>query len=212
MPETVPPRESGGFLGVLRRLNHKHNLRTPPVPDPLVVPPVSVPAPMPARPAAPSARPALAGPLPPNATANATASAPGNCPVCKVPFLASGPGGRLACPLCGRHAAPPAPRAATVALATAARPTVRPVDRREEELIAAWMIGAPIPCSKCRTTLKRVAVGEYSCPSCGARSRVPNELLSATSRRAAAAAAAERAGVDRRGDALDVGREGPVPR
>jgi len=92
----------------------------------------------------------------------------GNCPTCQVPYLSAGSPDRFSCPICGRHASPAGPAAPT-----APAPTASGVSRREEEMLAAWMIGQPVPCPRCRTSLRRVALGQFACPSCGTRATVP---------------------------------------
>jgi ribosomal protein L37AE/L43A len=126
---------------------------------------------------------------------------PGSCPACSVPFLPVGATGSWSCPLCGRQPAALQPR-------FPAESGTSPPERRNEELLAAWMIGRPMPCSQCSGVLRRVAVGEFRCPSCGNRVKVP-ELspdLSGTRR----AGAPQGTIVDGGRDSLDVGGEGPV--
>ncbi len=80
-----------------------------------------------------------------------------------------------------RAAVPPAPEPARTPPATlspaAPTPAAAPgdsVDRRSQEMFAAWVTSKPIPCPKCRTPLRHRGVSEYTCPSCGHQVRFPS--------------------------------------
>jgi predicted RNA-binding Zn-ribbon protein involved in translation (DUF1610 family) len=144
----------------------------------------------------PSAPPAAKPPEGVRATTAVEAPAPpplpkawgmsARCATCQVPLTPTGSGTGYYCPQCGRlssgrAAAPsaslaPAPAAPPSAPSAPAPPTAarRPIemngaDRRSQELFAAWVTERPIPCPKCRTSLRHHGVAEYSCPSCGTR-------------------------------------------
>lgn len=116
---------------------------------------------------------------PPSPATEIRGIASGSCPKCHVPYLPAGTTGRWGCPFCGRHAT-------TVGVPTPAVETTRPGrseragDPRHEELLAAWMIGGPLPCPQCRAGLRHTTGGDFSCPACGERVRL--EELSAGAR------------------------------
>jgi predicted RNA-binding Zn-ribbon protein involved in translation (DUF1610 family) len=93
------------------------------------------------------------------------------CPHCRVTAVTTGSMGKFACPQCGwlgsgsTRAVDPGPRASEADPAPDG--TVRPADRRSQELFAAWVTGEPIPCPRCRTTLRHERYAEYRCPGCG---------------------------------------------
>ncbi len=114
------------------------------------------------------------------------------CTSCSTPLVPTGTGATLYCPSCGRlrsapvaraAAAPPVPQPATGNAAPPAVPAPVPAppravppplpngppshDRRAQELLAAWVTARPIPCPRCRTTLRHRGVSEYACPACG---------------------------------------------
>lgn len=105
------------------------------------------------------------------------------CPTCKVPLESTGTGDSAYCPQCGRltHApnlsTTPAPKPTATLTPTPVRSTsspaltngapTTPVDRRSQELFAAWVTQSPIPCPKCRTPLKHRSFAQYACPRCG---------------------------------------------
>ncbi len=158
--------------------------------------------PLPDLPAAPSA-PAATGAPP---TAVRLPSAPGPvmtsaglktvCPSCHVPLQSTGTASLAVCPSCGRlssirsgtttsapPAAPPAARSAPPAPvpSTSAVDAGAPLsDRRSQELFAAWVNAQPIPCPKCRTSLRHRGVSEYACPACGQMVRFPTAAAAAT--------------------------------
>ncbi len=142
-------------------------------PPPLPTPVHGVPSP-PTTPRAPE--PPLATSLP-------------RCPSCHARLTAAGMPGIFVCSQCGElhhqereTAATPAPTA-PLGVAPASRPSrlvaaAAPStgdgsveDRRGQELFAAWVTAQPIPCPKCRTSLRHRGVGEYGCPSCGTHLR-----------------------------------------
>jgi predicted RNA-binding Zn-ribbon protein involved in translation (DUF1610 family) len=108
------------------------------------------------------------------------------CPTCHVALQPAGTGNLAVCPQCGRLASA---RSAT----SEAEPTANPIsvapappstssggssslaDRRSQELFAAWVSQSPIPCPKCRTSLRHRGVGEYACPACGQTVRFPTQ-------------------------------------
>lgn len=140
-------------------------------------------------PPAPSAPP-VAQPSRPPVDLGPTLSAPppvvrGNglksqCPSCHVPLAASTSPSLTVCPRCGRLFSP---RNAPSAVADSARPepsrtvssTTTPpgpssathLDRRSQELLAAYVTAKPIPCPRCRTALRHRGLSEYGCPKCG---------------------------------------------
>ncbi len=149
-----------------------------PVATPL---PGSLPAP--SAPAAP-ARPTVTAPAPAREPAPALPKSLGGearCPSCQVPLLPTSSGGAAVCPQCGRlstratrTAAPPRPAEPPTSSSVpvpleSGRTVVHSGDRRSQELFAAWVTSRPIPCPRCRTTLRHRGVGEYGCPSCGHR-------------------------------------------
>lgn len=110
--------------------------------------------------------------------------APRRCPTCHVPLLTTASAGAAVCPQCGRFSSVPRSGAASVAPPTPPEPAgaanppapvesgrtvVHAHDRRSQELFAAWVTARPIPCPRCRTSLRHRGVGEYGCPSCGHR-------------------------------------------
>jgi uncharacterized Zn finger protein (UPF0148 family) len=129
----------------------------------------------PSSPPSPASGSALRSPEPPAVAAKM------RCPTCQVALLPTTTGEAAVCPKCGRlstrslAAAPrrPGPEAAPVAIGDApvpletGRTVVHSGDRRSQELLAAWVTARPIPCPRCRTTLRHRGVGEYGCPSCG---------------------------------------------
>ena len=156
----------------------------------------------------PDARPRTEAPR--AAMTSAPAPSPGGCPSCGVPYLPSRTPGGWGCPVCGRH--PPVGGPPSGAASTSSGPTAEtgPTgDRRQEELLAAWMIGATIPCPRCHRPLRRVGVGAFACPACGQRSA----LAEVGAHRGGApepARADERTIVDRLGHALEIGSERTV--
>jgi len=111
------------------------------------------------------------------------------CPTCHVPLQAAGSGNLAVCPQCGRLATAraatseteptPAPHVAAAEPAGATAPSSL-ADRRSQELFAAWVSASPIPCPKCRTSLRHRGVGEYACPACGQTVRFPTHVPGAT--------------------------------
>jgi uncharacterized Zn finger protein (UPF0148 family) len=97
--------------------------------------------------------------------------ASGTCPKCHVPYLPAGTTGRWGCPFCGRHATTVGVAANTPPPSPTARPD-RPGEQRHEELLAAWMIGGPLPCPRCRAALRHTTGGEFACPACGERTQL----------------------------------------
>jgi len=98
-----------------------------------------------------------------------------HCPSCHVGLVASASPSLNVCPHCGRlfssrvatsstESSPP-PSPAPEATARPASPVYS--DRRSQELLAAYVAAQPIPCPRCRTTLRHRGVSEYGCPSCG---------------------------------------------
>ncbi len=105
------------------------------------------------------------------------------CPSCHVALAASASPSLSVCPHCGRlftprnlaerpqasHAAPPPapPPTPSPPAPTVRRNAAPSSDRRSQELLAAYMTAQPIPCPRCRTTLRHRGLSEYGCPSCG---------------------------------------------
>jgi len=97
------------------------------------------------------------------------------CPSCHVSLAASTSASLNVCPQCGRLFSSrtatagdgdrPAPAEAPED--DAKPPTTVYSDRLSQELLAAYVTARPIPCPRCRTTLRHRGVSEYSCPSCG---------------------------------------------
>ncbi len=132
-------------------------------------PPTGAPAPQLAADPVPAVDlgPSLAAPLPTVRGSNLHA----NCPSCHVGLVASASASLNVCPQCGRlfssrtaGTAAPAPSPPPVATRGEAGPLP---DRRAQELLAAYVTAQPIPCPRCRTTLRHRGVSEYGCPSCG---------------------------------------------
>jgi predicted RNA-binding Zn-ribbon protein involved in translation (DUF1610 family) len=117
------------------------------------------------------------------------------CPSCHVTLQQTGTASLAVCPNCGRlssirsgtttpaspspppvRSAPPPPTTATSA-GDAGAPLS---DRRSQELFAAWVNAQPIPCPKCRTSLRHRGVSEYACPACGQMVRFPTAAAAAT--------------------------------
>jgi len=104
------------------------------------------------------------------------------CPHCHVALQSTGTESLAVCPQCGRlssarenraaEAAPSAPSPAATPPAPAPGPANLD-DRRSQELFAAYVSAKPIPCPKCRTTLRHRALSEYVCPACGQTVRFP---------------------------------------
>lgn len=99
------------------------------------------------------------------------------CPTCHVTLSPSSSPSLSVCPQCGRLFSPRSlPDREGVTAPTAPDPTSPPparrpsattADRKSQELLAAYMTGAAIPCPRCRTALRHRALSEYGCPSCG---------------------------------------------
>jgi len=205
---TPSSRTGGGWLSAFRRIGHRVKAPVAPVPPSPVTGGVpDHPVPPPAREVAPA--PAAAPPSPGLPTAGSRGPSPGNCPRCQVPYLPAGSAGRWGCPLCGRHAVLPAGTDRTVP-SVPAPSSPSATTTRQEELLAAWVIGRPVPCPRCRTPLKRVAMGQLACPSCGNRTEIPE--LSGPPSRGEAGRPEERAVVDRASHPLNVGAERTVGR
>jgi predicted RNA-binding Zn-ribbon protein involved in translation (DUF1610 family) len=118
------------------------------------------------------------------------------CPSCHVPLQQTGSASLAVCPNCGRLSS--IRSGTTTPTAAASPPPVRPAppppasptsagdagvplsDRRSQELFAAWVNAQPIPCPKCRTSLRHRGVSEYACPACGAMVRFPTAAAAAT--------------------------------
>ena len=148
--------------------------RPPPVP---VEPPVAARPPAAPAAAVPPARPPVAPAPVLRGTALKTL-----CPHCRVALISTGSGKLAVCPECGRLSSerppsspgPAAPEpGADPPVATVRAPAETAVDRRSQELFAAYVTARPIPCPKCRTPLRHRGVAEYSCPSCGQSVRFP---------------------------------------
>jgi predicted RNA-binding Zn-ribbon protein involved in translation (DUF1610 family) len=164
------------FDPMTRSVSLRPAASSPPSPSPAAAAPAE----------APSPEPTIAPPPLPKAW-----GASAKCPTCQVALSPTGTGTAYYCPQCGRLSGARAsafggPAAATSAPATPARapppgpragePPVPPTplaalgaDRHSQELFAAWVTARPIPCPKCRTTLRHQGVAEYACPACGAR-------------------------------------------
>jgi len=107
------------------------------------------------------------------------------CPTCHVALQPAGTGNLAVCPQCGRLASArtvtmdadraPGPAPAPSGPAPAGSGTSSLADRRSQELFAAWVSQSPIPCPKCRTSLRHRGVGEYACPACGQTVRFPTQ-------------------------------------
>jgi predicted RNA-binding Zn-ribbon protein involved in translation (DUF1610 family) len=124
------------------------------------------------------------------------------CPSCHVSLQQTGTASLAVCPNCGRlssirsgtttpSAAPTPPPARsppppTASPTTAGDAGVPLSDRRSQELFAAWVNAQPIPCPKCRTSLRHRGVSEYACPACGQMVRFPVGATAATAGAAAA--------------------------
>ncbi len=161
-------------------------------------------APTVSRPAAPTAAATPAARPAPPPLPKAWNASP-KCPACSVPFVSTGTGSGVYCPNCGRlalrdgAAPPPAAAAATAPEPAATTPSVTtrhgPAttlgdDRHSQELFAAWVTSRPLPCPKCRTSLRHKGVGQYACPACGAQVHFEGPAPSGRSGSAATAAPA----------------------
>jgi predicted RNA-binding Zn-ribbon protein involved in translation (DUF1610 family) len=125
------------------------------------------------------------------------------CPSCHVTLQQTGTASLAVCPNCGRlssirsgtttpavsaspppavRSTPPPPTSPTGA-GDAGAPLS---DRRSQELFAAWVNAQPIPCPKCRTSLRHRGVSEYACPACGQMVRFPTAAAAATAAAAGA--------------------------
>jgi predicted RNA-binding Zn-ribbon protein involved in translation (DUF1610 family) len=119
-----------------------------------------------------------------NGPAEAGIPAP-RCPLCHRPMQGSGtPGSGFLCPSCGQLGAVPAVHARP---SLPESPTPIP-DRRSQEMFAAYVTSRPIPCPRCRTTLRHRGVGDYSCPGCGERVTFSKDGSPTVSRPASGAA------------------------
>ena len=149
--------------------------------------------PAPSAPPAPTHEVATRAPPPAPAPVFTPAGLKTLCPSCRVPLQTTGTASLAVCPQCGRlssvrtaataslEAASPPPAPSRPAPATTPVPAparspastttvgdgVRSADRRSQEMFAAWVTAKPIPCPKCRTSLRHRGVSEYVCPSCG---------------------------------------------
>ncbi|MCI4366428.1 MAG: hypothetical protein L3K08_01620, partial [Thermoplasmata archaeon] len=127
------------------------------------------------EPASPSAVPA-----PPPVRANpygipdaGALPVPGTCTLCHQPLSATGTPGTFYCLHCGNlesrgmAASPaPVPRAAG---GSGVHREGGVDDRQAQELFAAWVVGTPIPCPRCRRPLDHRGLESYTCPACGER-------------------------------------------
>jgi len=107
------------------------------------------------------------------------------CPSCHVALLSTGSTNLSVCPECGRlsserTAEPAAPPPPSLPVATpgegGSRPPIALTDRRSQEMFAAYVTSRPIPCPKCRTSLRHRGVSEYVCPNCGQLIRFPQAV------------------------------------
>lgn len=147
---------------------------------PAAAPSVSISGGVAMAPTLPTAPP-TAAPAPPPLLPKAFGGS-SRCPTCQVPLIATSGGEAAVCPQCGQISTrlgrasasapvdrdPPTPPSAPVPVESG-RTVVHAGDRRSQELFAAWVTARPIPCPRCRTTLRHRGVGEYGCPSCGHR-------------------------------------------
>lgn len=154
--------------------------RLPPPPDAIEAPSVA-PAAAPPAPPLPSdgARPTRIETLPVPENGNGhRSSASHRCPSCHILLVPTGSSDRLCCPQCGRLTSAPGLSASAPSLvaevsggfvpAAASSPeSIESADRRTQELLAAWVLGRPIPCPRCRAALHHRGFGQYACPSCG---------------------------------------------
>ena len=139
-------------------------------------------------PPAPAPSPSVPAPPPPSPRRSDAASPPplprswgasAKCPTCEIPYVSTGSGAGVYCPQCGRLSYGPSGSVGAGSQNGAADATVRPPslapattlgeDRRSQELFAAWVTARPMPCPKCRTTLRHKGIGQYACPACGAQ-------------------------------------------
>ncbi len=197
-PGPPPVENHGGWLqSAWRRLSRARSSGPPGLAVPRGAPgeaPPPGPVAGPATAASPTTPP---GPPPlPGSSRKPPAPGPGSCPECRVPYLPTGPTGRFSCPMCGHHAAGPPPASRTTAGTADPRP--------REELLAAWMLGRPMPCPRCRRPLRRDRPTDFSCPACGDRVHLP-ELGASGDRRPEQGSVA-----DRPGHPFDLPPEGPV--
>lgn len=117
--------------------------------------------------AAPAAPGVPVGPAPPTSggvPAVRTTPAP-RCLYCHRLMQPADPGAtKYVCGSCGHLGSTPAAKATPAP----GVPTGGPIpDRRSQEMFAAYVTSRPIPCPRCRTTLRHRGVGEYGCPGCG---------------------------------------------
>jgi predicted RNA-binding Zn-ribbon protein involved in translation (DUF1610 family) len=87
------------------------------------------------------------------------------CRRCRIPLVPSGSEGEFACPMCGRRVSGSGD-VLSIAPSTSPAAPAGP-DRKLQELLAAWAIGQPVSCPKCRRTLRKDGVGSFHCPACG---------------------------------------------
>ena len=125
-------------------------------------------APLPAAPPTPAApRPAPVAPTSAVHELPAAWGAKARCPSCQTPLQPTGTGTGYFCPQCGRLTSAGAARAAEPPPPPPLPNGPPTADRRSQELLAAWVTARPIPCPRCRTTLRHRGVAEYVCPACG---------------------------------------------
>ncbi|HZY69396.1 MAG TPA: hypothetical protein VFF67_00250 [Thermoplasmata archaeon] len=151
-----------------------------PAPDAQVAPPEPAPDALPTR------GPAAAGASPRPSTPSKGAGAPvrSRCPICHSNLAPTGGDDLGYCVACGRLV----PLASAVQSipglgaaehkAVAARTTPADgVDRRAQEMFAAYVTSRPIPCPRCRKSMTHRGPGSYACAACGEKVKFPTTEL-----------------------------------
>jgi predicted RNA-binding Zn-ribbon protein involved in translation (DUF1610 family) len=143
-----------------------------------------IPLPVPAPTEVPAEAPAVVPAIAPRAPAPVLAggSLKTLCPSCHVALIPTGSASLAVCPQCGRLSSPHTPGMemtlpASTSISSASTPVVATAsdlpDRRSQEMFAAYVASKPIPCPKCRTTLRHRGLSEYICPNCAQVVRFP---------------------------------------
>lgn len=121
---------------------------------------------------------------PPPATRDPVAPTRGRCPSCHSNLAATGGDGLGYCVACGRLVPLTSAVQSIPGLGAAehksviARPTPADgVDRRAQEMFAAYVTSRPIPCPKCRKSMTHRGPGSYACPACGEKVKFPTQEL-----------------------------------
>ncbi|MCI4348609.1 MAG: hypothetical protein L3J93_00085 [Thermoplasmata archaeon] len=114
------------------------------------------------------------------------------CPSCSAKLEPLETKEALVCRSCGRivplprrQGSPALPTGSTPNLVVGSRGPV--LDRKAQEMLAAYVTSQPIPCPKCRRPMQHHGVAAYACPACGENIRFTAPALPDLSPASAAA-------------------------